>query len=139
MYYIDWGLFALGLLIGIVGTVTTMLALVVVEPVETGKDGKKMKDCFDKPIKVVNICEIRVGDFIHDVSCSSLIDSEKRKGYVVSASIIDLGQIVLRLTGRKTPLELPAGTDAVITRASLPTSSAFNLLPKQPNKAGANA
>jgi|GEM_PF-7128015 len=34
MYYIDWGLFALGLLIGIVGTVTVMLAFVVVEYTE---------------------------------------------------------------------------------------------------------
>jgi len=34
MFYIDWGLFALGLFIGIVGTVSAMLACVVVEYTE---------------------------------------------------------------------------------------------------------
>ena len=34
MFHIDWGLFALGLFIGIVGTVSAMLAFVVVEYTE---------------------------------------------------------------------------------------------------------
>ena len=134
-----WGMFALGLFIGIVGATTALLAFVVVESVETGtcrgvlsgrsceakpeaggedgKDSKIMKDCFRKPTKVVTTCDIRPGDFIHDIyDSASLLDIEKRKGFVASiASKIESKRIVLRLIGRRTSLEVPANNPAVIT------------------------
>lgn len=79
-----------------------------------------MKDCLTKPIKVVNVCDLRVGDFIHDISFSSMLDSEKRKGYVTQvAQLIESRQMVLRLSRRKRLLEVPTTTDVVITQASL--------------------
>lgn len=117
MFDVDWGLFCLGLLIGTVGATTALLAFAVVESVETGKDGKKMKDCFDKPIKVVTTRDIRPGDFIHDIADpASLLDIEKRKGRVTSIKIKS-NRAILRLTGRRTPLEVPENTNAVITAA----------------------
>jgi hypothetical protein len=127
MINIFWGPFALGVFVGMVGATTALLAFVVVEYVEyelfhgTGKDGKMMKDFFDKPIKVVTTCDIRPGDYIHDIADpASLIDIEKRRGYVISiASQIEPKRIVLRLTGRRTLLEVPADANAVITQDTL--------------------
>ena len=109
------GPLALGILIGAVAVLTAVYFGVEIVAIPSRK-GEIMKDCFDKPIKVVNVCNVRPGDFIHDISYPSLIDSEKRKGYVVYARRIEQGQIVLRLNGRKTLLEVPVDANAVITR-----------------------
>lgn len=79
-----------------------------------------MKDFFYKPIKVVTTCNIRPGDFIHDIyDPVSLLDIEKRKGHVLSvASKIKSGRTVLRLIGRKTTLEVPEDVNAIISQAS---------------------
>lgn len=118
MMNIFWGPFALGVLVGVVGAIPALLAFVEVESVETGKDGKIMKDCLTKPLKVINVCDIKVGDFIHDISSSNLADSEKRKGHVLYVdSLIGLGEIALGLSGRNRPLKVPATANAVITDA----------------------
>ncbi len=113
-----WGLFALGVFVGMVGATTALLAFVVVEDAE--KEGKMMKDFFSKPIKVVITSNIRPGDYVHDIADpASLLDIEKRKGYVMSvASKVKSGRTVLRLIGRKSSLEVPADANVVITRAS---------------------
>ncbi len=124
MINIFWGPFALGVFVGMVGATTALLAFIVVECVDselfrgTGKEGLMFKNFFNKPIQVVTTSDIRPGDFIHDISDpASMLDIEKRRGYVISiASQIEPRRIILRLTGRRTLLEVPENTQAVITR-----------------------
>ena len=124
MIDIFWGPFALGVLVGMFGVITALLAYVVVDSGEfelyrgNGKEGPMFKNFFSKPIQVAIASEIRPGDFIHDISdLACALDIEKRKGHVISiASKIDSRQIVLKLTDRRTLLEVPENSQAVITR-----------------------
>ena len=77
------------------------------------------KDFFNKPIQVVDVNEIRQGDYIHsfsDPDCQ--LEIEKRKGYVIEVASLPITSklIELKLTNRLTSLKVPTSATAVITR-----------------------
>ena len=123
MINIFLGPFALGIIVGAVAVLIAVCCGAEIVAIPTRREGTT-KDFFYKPIKVVTIENIRPGDFIHDIADpASLLDIEKRRGYVISiASQIEPRRIILRLTGRRTLLEVPADANAVITSVSPPAS-----------------